>query len=49
LAVILNRSQGGKAKMVSAINQGWPAALCYVKGRHSIETPADLRGLTVGG
>lgn len=49
LAVILNRSQGGKAKMVGAINQGWPAALCFVKGRHAIETPADLRGLTVGG
>ncbi len=49
LAVILNRSQGGKAKIVGAINQRWPAALCYVKGRHAIETPADLRGLTVGG
>ena len=49
LAVILNRSQGGTAKMVGAINQGWPAALCYVKGRHAIESPADLRGLTVGG
>lgn len=49
LAVILNRAQGGTAKMVGAINQGWPAALCYVQGRHAIETPADLRGLTVGG
>ena len=49
LAVILNRSQGGTAKMVGAINQGWPAALCYVKGRQAIETPADLRGLTIGG
>ena len=49
LAVILNRSHGGKAKMVGAINQGWPAALCYVEGRHAIETPGDLRGLTIGG
>lgn len=49
LAVILNRDHGGKAMMVGAINQDWPAALCYVKGRHAITIPADLRGLTVGG
>ncbi len=49
VAVILNRSQGGRTKMVGAINQTWPAALCYVKGRHDIQRPADLRGLTVGG
>lgn len=49
LAVILNRSQGGKAKMVGALNQQWPAALCYVKSRHTLEGPSDLRGLTVGG
>lgn len=49
LAVILNRAQGGTAKMIGAINQGWPAALCYVQGRHDIQSPADLKGLTVGG
>jgi len=49
LAVTLNRSHGGQAVMVGALNQTWPAALCYVKGRHEIETPADLVGLKVGG
>lgn len=35
--------------MVGAINQSWPAALCYDKSRHAIEKPTDLQGLTVGG
>lgn len=49
LAVILNRSNGGQTKLVGAINNDWPSGLCYVTSRHSIETPADLEGLTVGG
>lgn len=49
LAVILNRGKGGKTKMIGAINDRWPAALCFVMSRHQIETPADLAGLTVGG
>ncbi len=49
LAVILNRSNGGKTKLVGAINQDWPSGLCYVTSRHNIKTPADLKGLTVGG
>ena len=49
LAVILNRGKGGKTKMIGAINDRWPAALCYVTSRHRIESPADLAGLTVGG
>ncbi len=49
LAVILNRSNGGKTKLVGAINQDWPSGLCYITSRHTIKTPADLEGLTVGG
>ena len=49
LAVILNRGRGGKTKMIGAINDRWPAALCYVTARHQIESPSDLVGLTVGG
>ena len=49
LAVILNRGKGGKTQMIGAINDRWPAALCYVTSRHQIASPADLAGLTVGG
>ena len=49
LAVILNRGKGGKTRMIGAINDRWPAALCFVRSRHSIATPADLAGLTIGG
>ena len=49
LAVILNRANGGKTRMVGAINADWPAGLCFVTSRHAITTPADLAGLTVGG
>jgi len=49
LAVILNRSNGGRTKLVGAINNDWPSGLCYITSRHNIETPADLEGLTVGG
>ncbi len=49
LAVILNRANGGKTKMVGAINSRWPAGLCYVTSRHTVASPGDLAGLTVGG
>lgn len=49
LAVILNRAKGGKTRMIGAINDRWPGGLCYVKERHTIKAPADLKGLTVGG
>ena len=49
LAVILNRSNGGKTHMVGAINDRWPAGLCFVKERRQIKTPADLAGLKIGG
>jgi len=49
LAIILNRSNGGKTRMIGAINQRWPAGLCYVAERHQVESPADLKGMVVGG
>jgi NitT/TauT family transport system substrate-binding protein len=49
LAVILNHSKGGKTRMVGAINDRWPAGLCFVTERNQIATPADLSGLSVGG
>lgn len=49
LGVILNRSKGGKTRLVGAINDRWPAGLCFVKEHHDLKTPADLAGLTIGG
>jgi NitT/TauT family transport system substrate-binding protein len=49
LSVVLNRANGGQARLVGVINQRWPAGLCYLRGRHSIKTPADLVGLSIGG
>jgi len=49
ISVALNRSQGGKSRMIGVINEYWPAGLCFVVDRHAIKTPADLKGLRVGG
>lgn len=49
LGVILNRAKGGHTRIVGAINDRWPAGLCFVKEHHDLQSPADLAGLTVGG
>ncbi len=49
LSVLLNRVNGGRTRMIGSINSRWPAGLCFVKERHSIDGPADLAGLTIGG
>ncbi|MBT5187860.1 MAG: ABC transporter substrate-binding protein [Kordiimonadaceae bacterium] len=49
LAIILNRNNGGSARMIGALNSRWPAGLCYVNERNKLNTPADLAGLKVGG
>ena len=49
LAIILNRSNGGQTRMVGAINERWPAGLCFIAGRHQVASPADLAGMVVGG
>lgn len=49
LAVILNRANGGHARMIGAINARLPAGLCFIEERHKIRSPKDLVGKTVGG
>lgn len=48
LSVALNRSKGGKVRMIGGINMRLPAGACFVKERHRIERPADLAGLRFG-
>lgn len=49
ISLILNRSNGGKIKMVGAINTRWPAGVCFVTKRNTIKTIDDLKGLSLGG
>ncbi|WP_422061066.1 ABC transporter substrate-binding protein [Sphingopyxis sp.] len=48
LSVALNRSKGGKVRMIGGINMRLPAGACFVEERHRIEKPADLVGLRFG-
>lgn len=49
LAVVLNRNNGGRTKMIGAINSRWPSGLCFITERHQIEEPEDLKGLVLAG
>lgn len=49
VSLILNRGNGGKIKMVGAINTRWPAGVCYVTKRNQPKSIDDLKGLTLGG
>jgi NitT/TauT family transport system substrate-binding protein len=49
LAVLLNRSHGGAARLIGAVNHHYTGGLCFVVERHQLRVPRDLVGLTVGG
>mgnify|MGYP001096582262 FL=1 len=49
VSLILNRINGGKIRMVGAMNTHWPAGICFDTKRHSIKTLDDMKGLTMGG
>ncbi|HWL06274.1 MAG TPA: ABC transporter substrate-binding protein [Xanthobacteraceae bacterium] len=46
--VILNRSKGGKTKLVGSINATNPGGVCYVEGRVAPKSVKDLKGMTLG-
>ena len=49
VSVMLNRANGGKVRLIGAINTRWPAGICFDTKRHSPKTPADMKGLLLGG
>ena len=49
VSLALTRANGGKIKMVGALNTRWPAGICFDTKRHQPKTPADLKGLLLGG
>jgi NitT/TauT family transport system substrate-binding protein len=49
ISLVLNRSNGGKIKMVGVINSRWPAAICWISDRMQAKTLDDLKGKQLGG
>ncbi len=49
ITLAINRSNGGKIRMIGAINTQWPAGICFDTKRHQVKKPADMKGLTMGG
>ena len=46
---MLNRSNGGKIRMIGAINTQWPGGVCFLSDKHKITTLDDMKGLQMGG
>jgi NitT/TauT family transport system substrate-binding protein len=49
VSLMLNRSNGGKIRMIGAINTEWPGAICYQSKQREVKSLDDLRGLRMGG
>lgn len=49
ISLVLNRANGGKIRLIGAINTQWPAGICFAPSRHAVKSLDDLRGLTMGG
>ncbi|MCX7314437.1 MAG: ABC transporter substrate-binding protein [Alphaproteobacteria bacterium] len=46
--VILNRSKGGKTRMIGAINATNPGGVCFVESRINPKSVKELKGMTLG-
>jgi NitT/TauT family transport system substrate-binding protein len=49
ISLVLNRSNGGKIRLVGAINTTWPGGICYVNKAGKERSLDDLKGLALGG
>ena len=49
ISLVLNRKNGGKIRLVGAINTQWPGGICYVVKQGQKKSLADMRGLQLGG
>jgi NitT/TauT family transport system substrate-binding protein len=49
ISLMLNRSNGGKIRMIGAINTVWPGGICYQSKQRDVKSLDDLRGLRMGG
>ncbi len=49
ISLVLNRNNGGKIRLVGAINTQWPGGICYVVKQGHKKSLDDMRGLQLGG
>jgi NitT/TauT family transport system substrate-binding protein len=49
ISLVLNRNNGGKTRLVGAINTQWPGGICYVVKQGQKKSLDDMRGLQLGG
>ncbi len=49
VGMIFANSKGGNVKMVAALYDEWPGALCYIKEAREPRSIEDLKGMTIGG
>lgn len=49
ISLVLNRANGGKIRMVGAINTVSPAGICWIDGRMQAKSIDDLKGRQLGG
>lgn len=49
VSIVQNRAQGGKTRLIGALNTRWPANICYIGSRHKIASLDNLKGLSFGG
>lgn len=49
ISLVLNRANGGKIRMVGAINTRWPAGICFNAAKHNIKSLDHMKGLLLGG
>src|SRR5215831_7926259 len=45
ISLVLNRSNGGKIRLVGAINTQWPGGICYVVRQGQKKSLDEMRGL----
>lgn len=49
ISLVLNRGNGGKIRLIGAINTQWPGGICFLSSKHKIKTLDDMGGLKMGG
>src|SRR5690242_5958842 len=47
ISLLTNRNNGGKIRMIGAINTQWPGGICYLPSRHKVTGIDAMRGLTM--
>lgn len=49
ISLVLNRANGGKIRLIGAINTVWPGGICWIENRIQPKSIDDLKGRQLGG